>query len=251
MNKLISFEFRKLLKSKYFYIITAISVMFVLLSGLTNKAISDALIANGETVQPYSSYLFTKGALGGTYTMFIAIFVALFATEDSASGTLKNIYAKGYTRSRVYFSKYIVSLIAVLIMSAVTVLFAYGYSYFIWGNNLEIADNIFIIIVGQLLGVVTYHAIFFAISTAFGKVGPAIALNIIGPMAVSLVLGLGDAFIKSENAKLTSYWVDSLYSNFTASVSNQNILRMGIVLFIVYTGLAICIGMILNKKKEI
>ena len=104
MKKLISFEIRKLLKSKYFYIITAISVIFILLSGLTNKAISDALIANGETVQPYSSYLFTKGALGGTYTMFIAIFVALFATEDSASGTLKNIFAKGYTRSQVYFS---------------------------------------------------------------------------------------------------------------------------------------------------
>ena len=251
MKKLISFEFRKLFKSKYFYIITAISILFILLSGLTNKAISDALIANGETVQPYSSYLFTKGSLGGTYSMFLAIFIALFATEDSTSGTLKNIYAKGYTRNQVYFSKYIVSLVAVMIMSAVTVLFAYSYSYCIWGNNLEIADNILLIIVGQLLGVITYHAIFFAISTIFGKVGSAIALNIIGPMAVSLVLGLGDAFIRSENIKLTSYWVDSLYSNFTASVSDQNILTTGIILFIAYTGFAICIGMILNKKKEI
>ena len=251
MKKLISFEFRKLFKSKYFYIITAISVIFILLSGLTNKAISDALIANGETVQPYSSYLFTKGALGGTYTMFIAIFVALFATEDSASGTLKNIYAKGYTRSQVYFSKYIVSLIAVLIMSAVTVVFAYGYSNSIWGNNLEIADNVSAIFIGQLLGIAAYHAIFFAISTIFGKVGSAIALNIIGPMAVSLVLGLGDAFIKGENTKLTSYWVDSLYSNFTVSVSDQNVLTTGIVLFAIYIGAAIFIGLFMNRKKEI
>ena len=251
MKKLISFEFRKLFKSKYFYIITAISIVFILLSGLTNKAISDALIANGETVQPYSSYLFTKGALGGTYTMFIAIFVALFATEDSTSGTLKNIYAKGYTRSQVYFSKYVVSLIAVLIMSSVTVVFAYGYSNSIWGNNLEIVDNVLLIIVGQLLGVITYHAIFFAISTIFGKVGSAIALNIIGPMAVSLVLGLGDAFIRSENIKLTSYWVDSLYSYFTASVSDQNLLTTGIVLFAIYIGAAIIIGLFMNRKKEI
>ena len=251
MKKLINFEFRKLFKSKYFYIISAISVVFVLISGLTNKAIFDTLIENGETVQPYSSYLFTKGALGGTYTMLIAIFVALFATEDSASGTLKNIYAKGYTRSQVYFSKYVVSFIAVLIMSAITVVFAFGYSNSIWGNSLEITDNVLLIVVGQFLGIATYHAIFFAISTIFSKVGSAIALNIIGPMAVSLVLGLGDAFIKSENTKLTSYWVDSLYSNFTASVSDRNVLTTGIVLFAIYIGAAIFIGLFMNRKKEI
>ena len=251
MKKLIIFEFRKLFKSKYFYIISAISVVFVLISGLTNKAIFDSLIKNGETVQPYSSYLFTKGALGGTYTMLIAIFVALFATEDSASGTLKNIYAKGYTRSQVYFSKYVVSFIAVLIMSAITVVFAFGYSNSIWGNSLEITDNVLLVVVGQFLGIATYHVIFFAISTIFSKVGSAIALNIIGPMAVSLVLGLGDAFIKSENTKLTSYWIDSLFSNFTSSVSNQKMMVTGIILFIVYTGVAIFVGIIMNRKKEI
>ena len=70
-------------------------------------------------------------------------------------------------------------------------------------------------------------------------------------MAVSLVLGLGDAFIKSENTKLTSYWVDSLYSNFTVSVSDQNVLTTGIVLFAIYIGAAIFIGLFINRKKEI
>ena len=251
MKKLICFEFRKLFRSKYFYILTAISVIFILLSGLTNKAISDALIANGETVQPYSSYLFTKGALGGTYTMLIAIFVALFATEDCTSGTLKNIYSKGYTRSQVYFSKYFVSIIAVLIMSAITIIFAYCYSNSIWGNDLEIADNVSVIFIGQLLGVMAYHAIFFAISTISGKVGAAIALNIIGPMAVSLVLGLGDAFIKSSNAKLTSFWIDSLFSNFTSAVSNRKMLVAGIVFFATYIVAAILTGSFISRKKEI
>ncbi|MBO4219856.1 MAG: ABC transporter permease [Clostridia bacterium] len=251
MKKLICFEFRKLFRSKYFYIITAVSVLFVLLSGLTSKAISDAIIENGETVQPYSAYLFTKSALGGTYTLFVAIFVALFATEDSTSGTLKNIYAKGYTRNQVYFSKYLVSLISVLVISAVTVLFAYSYSYSIWGNDLKPTDHVFLIFVGQFLGIAAYHAIFFAISTTFGKVGSAIALNIIGPMAVALVLGLGDAFIKSENTKLTSFWVDSLFSNFTTSDSNQKMLGIGIVFFTVYIAAAILIGSLVNRKKEI
>ena len=136
-------------------------------------------------------------------------------------------------------------------MSAITVVFAFGYSTPIWGNSLEITDNVLLVVVGQLLGIATYHAIFFAISTIFGKVGSAIALNIIGPMAVSLVLGLGDAFIKSENTKLTSYWIDSLFSNFTSSVSDQKMMVTGIILFIVYTGVAIFVGMNMNRKKEI
>ena len=66
-----------------------------------------------------------------------------------------------------------------------------------------------------------------------------------------MVFGLGDAFIKSENTKLTSYWIDSLFSNFTSSVSDQKMMVTGIILFIVYTGVAIFVGMIMNRKKEI
>ena len=251
MKKMLNFEFKKLIKAKYFYIIALISFAFVIISGLTSKAINDALVANGETVQPFSAYLFSKGALSGTYTLLVGIFVALFATEDNSNGTIKNIYAKGYSRTLVYFAKYVVSLLAVIVISLLTVLVAYAYSNSVWGNALAITDNVAMIIFGQLLGICAYHAIFFAISSVFGKVGSAIALNIIGPMAVSLVLGLGDAFIKSENVKLTSYWLDSLFSNFTSAVSDTKLLPVGIALFIVYTVAAIVVGLLINRKKEI
>ena len=251
MKKLIRFEFRKLFRSKYFYVLAGISVLFVLISGLTTKAINDMITASGESGSAYSAYLFTKGALSGTYTILIGIFVALFATEDNSNGTIKNIYAKGYSRNQVYFSKYIVSLFAVVMISLATVVIAYLYSNSTWGNTLAITDNVALIVFGQLFGICAYHAIFFAISSIFGKIGSAIALNIVAPMGVSLVLGMGDAFIKSENIKLTSYWLDSLFANFTSTVSDTKILPAGIALFIIYTAAAIALGLFINQKKEI
>ena len=251
MKKLLTFELKKLIKSKYFYVIAIISFAFVMISGRTTKAISDALVANGEPVQSYSAYLFTKGALSGTYTLLVGIFVALFATEDNSNGTIKNIYAKGYSRNLVFFAKYIVSLLAVIVISFLTVLIAFGYSNSVWGNSFAIKDNVATIFLGQLLGICAYHAIFFAISSIFGKVGSAIALNIIAPMAVTLVLGMGDAFIKSESVKLTSYWLDSLFSNFTQAASDTKLLPIGIVLFIVYTAAATAVGLLINRKKEL
>ena len=198
-----------------------------------------------------TSFFSAKGALSGTHTLLIGIFVALFATEDSTCGTIKNIYAKGYSRNQVYLSKYVVSFVAVTIISILTVVAAYLYANTIWDNSLEITDHIAVIMIGQLLGIFAYHAIFFAISNSFGKIGAAIALNIIGPMAVSLVLGMCDAFIKSENTKLTSYWLDSLFGNFTATVTDEKFIATGIVLFVLYTVLAIAVGMFTNRRKDI
>ncbi len=251
MGKLIKFEFRKLFKSKYFYIIGAIAIAFVLISGITTKAINDAIVAEGGEATPYSAYLFTKSALSGTFTMLIGIFAALFATEDQTCGTLKNIVAKGYSRTKLYFSKYIVSLVGVLIISALTIAVSYGYGNSIWSNSLEITDNVALIVIGQLLGLLAYHSVFFAISYTSGKVGAAIALNIIGPLGVSLILGMGDAFIKNDNFKLSSFWLDSLFSNFTSSITDTKLIGVGIALLIVYFAIAILVGSLINRRKEI
>ena len=40
MKKMLNFEFNKLIKAKYFYIIALISFAFVIISGLTSKAIN-------------------------------------------------------------------------------------------------------------------------------------------------------------------------------------------------------------------
>ena len=251
MKKLLRFEFRRLRKAKYFYILTIVSLLFVVISGLTSKALNDALQQKGEAVAPYSAYLFAKGALGGTYTLLLGIFVALFATEDQSGGTMKNILAKGCGRRQIFLSKYLISLAAVLVMSLVTVVVAYGYGRSVWGSELPVTDSVPLIVLGQTLGIAAYHALFFAISYTVGKSGSAIAMNIVVPLVVSLVLGMGDAFIRSERFRLSEYWLDPLHKNFTAAATDSAKIGIGIVLFLVYLAAAVLIGITVNRKKEL
>ncbi len=251
MKKLLRFELRRLRKAKFFYVLTIVSLLFVVISGLTTKALNDALQENGGTAAPFSAYLFAKGALGGSYTLLLGIFVALFATEDQAGDTMKNIIAKGCGRRQIFLSKYLISLAAVLVMSLVTAAAAFAYGKSVWGSGAAVTDNVPRIVLGLTLGIAAYHALFFAISYTVGKSGSAIAMNIVVPLVVSLVLGMGDAFLRSEKFQLSEYWIDPLYQNFTAAATDSGKVRVGIVLFPVYLAAAILIGVAVNRKKEL
>lgn len=250
MGKLILFELRKLVKSKYFYVIAIISIAFIIISGLTAKTINDLIAQeNPDEVPNINSYTFIKSALAGTFTILIGIFVALYAAEDYSSGTLKNIYGRGYNRIAVYFSKYLVSLIGVLVISILTMLSAFIFGTAAWGG-MRTDDNLFLIIFGQFICLAAYHSIFFAIAFSFGKPGAGIALNIIGPMAVSLLLTMLDAFIKNENIIISNYWIDAIFSNFTGTTDTAKV-GYGIALAIVYLGISTAVGVFITRKRDV
>ena len=103
MKNLLKLEFRKLKTRKSFYICIAVMVgMFAIstftINGLINPDFSEDLGLSG-----INSLI---GALSSSsFTMISGIFVALFVCEDYTSQTVKNIYAKGYSRTKVYLSK--------------------------------------------------------------------------------------------------------------------------------------------------
>lgn len=248
MNNLIKFEFRKLFKSKSFYICLLICIGLVLLSGLTTKI----MVESREAIDLPSKYSMLQGAVSfGNITLISAIYTALFACEDESSNTLKNIYAKGYTRGNVFISKFIVSLLSILIFTFTCMIVAYFFGKTTWSNSFIYIDNLAIDILAQVLLVIAYHSLFFIISFTNGKIGLSIALNIVGPILISMVLTMIDAFLKLDNFKISSYWIDSLLSYLgQTTLTNQNIL-VAIVMGIIYFFVFITIGFILNKKKEI
>lgn len=249
MSNLIKFEFRKLFKSKSFYICLAVCVGLVLLGVLTTKVTIEN--SDGNIDLP-SKYLMLQGAISSAnITLVAGIFTALFVCEDEASGTIKNIYAKGYSRGSVFISKYITSLVAILIFTFGSMLIAYLFGLSTWPDITTSIDNLFLDIVGQVLLIIAYQSIFFAISSKLGKTGSSIAFNIVGPMFVSMVLTMADAFFKLEDFKLSAYWIDSLLTNLgQTTVTNQNII-IAIVMGVIYSIIFVGIGFMLNKKKEI
>lgn len=251
MNKLIRFEFRKLFRSRYFYVISVIGILFILLTGATYSIIK-AVAGSDPGIPVQNTYAFIKGALGNYFTLLTGIFVAIAATEDNANGTIKNVIGKGYSRLKVFMSKYIVSLIGVLIISLLVVGVAVIYGSLAF-DKVPTQDNIALIIFGQLLSIITYHAMYYAISSGFGKIGPAIAVSIIGPMGMTIAFTLADTAVMTAQlpvqAKPSNYWLDGLFANFT---SGPNPIGNGpcFALLFAYLIVAILIGFLISRKKE-
>ena len=166
MGKLLKFEFRKLLRSKILYIILGISVVFVIMNALVLVLLDNIMREiDVELISSYSAYGFTKGALTNSFVTIAGVFVAIYATEDFTHGTCKNVIAKGYKRLQVYFSKYIVSLIAIIAIAILCVAASLGMGLALFVNDFgSIADNVPVIIIGQLLCVIVFHSMFFTIA---------------------------------------------------------------------------------------
>ncbi|MGM9970211.1 MAG: ABC transporter permease [Anaeroplasma sp.] len=249
MKELINFEFRKLFKSKSFFICLAVCLGLVLLGGLTTKVLLEN--SNGEIATP-NALSMLKGVIGSANVVLISgIFTALFVCEDDTSGTIKNIYSRGYSRRDVFLSKYIVSLVSILIFTLSSMILSFLFGSVTWPSELGIQNTYVITIIAQIVMVIAYHAVFFAISSKIGKIGSSIAFNIVGPMFVSMVLGMVDAFLKLEENKISGYWIDSLLSSLQQTSVTNSVITSAIILGIVYSVIFIVIGIRINKKKEV
>lgn len=264
MAKLLRFEFRKLLRGKIVYIIAAIAVAFVMLNGLVFVLLDNLLkelVEEGESfISSYSAYSFTKGALTNNFTLIIGVFIAIYATEDFTHGTCKNLIAKGYSRIKVYFSKYITSLVAVMVMAILCFITALGFGLLLFNNDFgSVTDNVGLIVLGQFLCVITFHSILYTIAYMIGKSGAAIAINIIAPLGISIILMVLDIVINREGFSLSNYWIDGIFSNFAGSSSSINVPLSGtdeslfpssFILIFVYLAVSEALGIVFASRKQ-
>ena len=256
MKKLLNFEFRKLVRQKSFYVCNIILLGLIFLSALMSKAIFDNIenVENVEQTLPTASNMLQSSLTGGNLPLIIGIFVALFTCEDYTDGIIKNIYAKGYSRIEVYFSK----LIAVCIFSAVACLvsivvsFASGLVLFDIGSGMDahavlvLATQVFVIVFG-------YTTMFFTISTILKKTGGSIAGCIVAPMVVSLVFGMADSFLHNNNIKFANYWLDGIFESIAKAPSDvtRSTLISAVVISAAYAIVCIAIGIKTSKRQEI
>ena len=260
MGKLLKFEFRKVFRLKYFYIIAAAAIAFIILNGLvayllwffSSKLPGEAQEAIAASIPPGTSYNFVKGTIGNNFFTFAGIFLAIFACEDNSHGTTKNIIGKGFNRVQVFYSKYIASLILVLLMALLGFIASTTFSLIAYGpNTFQNDDNLLLIIIGQLLALVAYHALLFVISYSIGKPGGAVAVCIVVPLAMPLVLMALDVVLKTNDPyKFEAFWLDGIISNFTGNKTNYDLVKWDYPLLIAYLALANVIGLVFARRKQ-
>lgn len=247
MKNLLKFEFHKLVRQKSFYICTIVTLAVAWISLLLAKA-----AANNPDFG--IGQLSGKGILltainSSNFTMISGIFLALFVCNDYGETTIKNIYTRGFSKSAVYFSKWIVAVCATAIMFAVTLTFTYFAGNAMFDGEAE-AGNYAGFLTGQFLCCLACSAFVFAVSLSVKKVGVSIALAILGPSIIGMVVSLVDAFLKLESLKIADYWFDGFIGELCTFATDGARLTVCVVLSVVYAVIFTAVGYWINKKQE-
>lgn len=249
MKDLLKFEFYKLKKQKSFYICTAVILAMSFLGALLTKLLADNN-AGLNTVVLSGQSTMLSAISSSNFTMICSIFIALFVCADHSEQTIKNIYSRGFSKGTVYFAKYTVGVVATATMFVLTLLFSFAIGSVMFVNKTAESGNIFGFIIGQLILCIAYTSFVFAISLSLKKVGSSIALAILGPMLVSMLLSLADAFLKIDKFKISSYWIEGFVSDLSIVSTKPSRLAVCIILSAIYAIVFAATGFFINKKQE-
>ena len=249
MFKLLNFEFRKLIRQKSFYI--CIAAMLALLVG---SAYTTELMTAKSGVEDPSlsgiSYLM-EAISGSALSAVLAVFIPLFICEDYASGTIRNIITRGFSRLEMFIAKLIAVLAATVLMTAVCLAAAYLVGTAFWGaGEPSLGSEQIKILLCQLAVIAAYATMFFAISSMLQKVGGSIAICLILPMAALILLSLADAALAEREIELSGYWIENLGRSLASVEAEAEDIKKALIGAGCYFAASIAFSWLVIMKRE-
>ena len=249
MFKLLNFEFRKLIRQKSFYI--CIAAMLALLVG---SAYTTELMTAKSGVEDPSlsgiSYLM-EAISGSALSAVLAVFIPLFICEDYASGTIRNIITRGFSRLEMFIAKLIAVLAATVLMTAVCLVAAYLVGTAFWGaGEPSLGSEQIKILLCQLAVIAAYATMFFAISSMLQKVGGSIAICLILPMAAVILLSLADAALAEREIELSGYWIENLGRSLASVEAEAEDIKKALIGAGCYFAASIAFSWLVIMKRE-
>lgn len=218
MNRLLKFEFYKLLKSKVFLICSAITLG---LNIFTVAVIKIVEIITEESFYSVSGAGYMLLTMGSSFVMIISAFAALFVCTDYDQEIVKNVYSRGFSRSDVFCAKYLSTVCGTLFMYALSAVTNLILGQLLFHGD-QAVEDFAVRLITQLLLVIAYTSLAFMFAMMFKRIGAAIGLSIATPTVITLILTLltvifsvsanvEDAVISTVS--LNSYWLDGIMSS--------------------------------------
>lgn len=251
MNRLIKLEFRKLRKQKSFYICTVIMIGLLFLGTLTSNALANAAPELLEQLDASGIGNLIAAVSNSSFVLIAGIFTALCVCEDHEQNTVKTIYARGFSRLQVYFSKMISIFLATSVMFLLVLAFSFLFGALFFGVGSIDSLKLLALLGVQYIASMANIALCFAISSVLRRNGSSIAATILAPMLVNVVLSLVDSFLKFEDFSTTTIWLSSFLGDLgTLAVSTERML-VCLVASLIYIPVFIVAGAYFNKKIEL
>lgn len=272
MNRLFKWELYKLVRHKAFIICSVIVLAMNVFSLAAIKIMALILTENDfpeiNFIIPVSGASAIFMTLGSSFSTIAGVFVAIFVCSDYEQETIKNVYSRGFSRSAVFFSKYVAAVVGTFCMYILAAILNFALGCLLFGFKGFAAEGSaaeFILrLITQILLVWAYTSLAFMFAILFKKIGASIALIIIAPMVISVIIMVVSAFFTSPETGATTldlsvYWLDGILTNSSNGISAgiDGSIRVAtidnlrnILITIGYAALFTALGFLANSKSD-
>lgn len=268
MSSLIKADFKKLFKGKSFWICSLITLVLgigltflyhavydMLASKLNDMGMSPMIAMMGGMSAILSDFPASTWATvqilfsDTTIILLLCIVMVLFITTEYTAGTYKNSIARGFSRTTIYFSKLIISLVVMLILTVLYIVPSAFTANALYESteSVEISTIITTIFI-DVLELVSITILLTMLAFVLNSTGGAIALTLFLMAIVPTILEIVD--ILTEDLKLSQYWLPSTLS-LTSSFISNNTTWIPVTISLCYLAASLSIGLLVFNKKDI
>ncbi len=247
MIKLLKFEWRKLLRQKSLYICFGIGLLVTVLFVSLGKILAERLGVdlNATAVDSMLQVISESG-----FVSLLGIYLAIFVCHDFGQQTIKNIYARGYSRTLVYFTKYLVSLGVTLAMGLLYMVFSFLFCLIIGIPVGTMTAAVWGTLALQLWVLIGMHGLFFGIGMMIGKTGGSVALNLFG---ISFAFSILELLFQIFNIdfSILDYNLEMVLSTLITTELSKTVILRAVLLPLTYAVVFIGLGYWLNNRRDV
>ena len=226
-------------------------------------------MADGEdvTMELFSVASMIKSAfsVSDNIGLVIIIFSVIFVSLDIANGTLRNKVIAGHSRTTIYCSHLLASIIYNLIMITVYASITILLTLLLFKQPSFSAEELKGLIYSVIIGIATY--VFMATVTTFlalilGSIAPSIILTVAFTMVIAFVtmifyvvfqFGMFEDMERFEPLKYVLYFIP-LFANgstLAATEVNSTVFLEGMISYVLFGGLNVFLGLLAFNKKDL
>ncbi|MDD6488349.1 MAG: ABC transporter permease subunit [Clostridia bacterium] len=267
MGGLIKADFKKLFKGKTLLVCSIIAVCFgalmIYIMNMSINMIESQLgmmssIMGGEdailelsgipqrNVWSMVNYLFTDSDVG----ILTAICICVFITSEYSMGTFKNSVSRGFSRTQIYISKFIVSVVSSLIIVSLFVIGGIIVAFISMPTNTDVSLwQMILMIFTYLILAVASASMYLMFAMLFRKTGVSVATSICIVVFVSSIFQVLGVFVENFS-NYSRFWILNTFTIVEKSCLDGEIyipLLIGLG-YIVVTG---AIGLMVFRKRDI
>ena len=245
MLKLLKVELRCLFRQKSTYICLLIVIAIVALPVL--------LYISDETIYLQSTglNLFHSSFSGSLIDILLPILISILVCRDFSSDAVRLIVGRGYSRTKIFFSKWITTLIVILLFALTAWVTIYISLAAMLHFNMQFTPHLFMILLTQLLVAAAISSVAFSVAFIARKTSAAITLGILCPTLGTILTSVIESVLKIENGKISRFWIWSCFAQLTGDTISNDTLYFSMLLSVIWMAVFLTAGLIHFKRTDV